>query len=98
MSALPQPNESQANSKKFHMNWDPVIAIWNGVQNYAKTFIVLAFIINSVALALYGFGLIDLNRPTASVLGAIAAAYGAIVLFNFVHNGVKSSVNNKRKR
>lgn len=90
-----EPNEQI----KKTFNWDPIRVFIEMLQYYAKTIIVLVFIINSVALSLYGFGLISPNVQATSIMGAVAATFAAIVLFTFVHNGVKSQItNNKRKR
>lgn len=71
---------------------------WDWLCLAAKTGIVLVFIVNSVALGLYGFGLVDPNKETTAVFGAVSIAFAAVVLGTFVNNGVKFQTTNKRRK
>lgn len=77
-------------------SWIP--STWSGICQMAKTAVVLVFIINSVALGLYGFGLVRPDHNTATVFGAIAIAFAAVVLGTFVNNGVKFQSTNKKRK
>jgi len=93
------PNQdTQTESPKKKFDWTLVVNFWQGFNVTAKTLVVLMFIINNVALALYGFGLISPDIKATSVMGAIAAAYAVVILFTFVNGGVKNQTTSKRKK
>lgn len=71
---------------------------WGNICQTAKTAVVLVFIVNSVALGLYGFGLVRPDHTMATVFGAISIAFAAVVLGTFVNNGVKFQSTNKKRK
>lgn len=64
----------------------------------SKTAVALLFIVNSVALGMYAFGLVQPSKSMAIGFGAISFAFAAVVLGTFVHYGVKFQSTTKRKR
>lgn len=92
---MSQPDTTQKDPvSKFNGDW--IASSWASVKYYSKTAIVLLFIINSVALALYGFELVRPSKTALLFMAAVSASFAAVVLFTYIHSGVKSS--NKKKR
>lgn len=90
-----QNNNDNNKPNRFSFDW---VAMWDGLKLITKTAVVLVFIVNSVALGLYGLGLVNPDRLTATVFGAISFAFAAVVLGTYVNGGVKQQATIKRKR
>lgn len=72
------------------------------VLAYAKTIsataIVLIFIVNSLALSLLAFNMINPPETVLAIMGVISLLFSSIVLGMFVHIGVDNKINHKRRK
>ena len=92
-----QNNNDKSNSKSDAVSaW--FTSRWDELKLGSKTAIALVFIVNSMALGLFAFDLVNPSEQTAAVMGAISIVFAAVVLGKFVHQGVKFQSTNKRKR
>ena len=65
-------------------------------QEYVETFFILLFLANGIATFLILYGWIVADVQFMRGVGALAFAFSAIALVNFMHKGVRHSINNKK--
>jgi len=92
-----QDTITQPDSKKSY-NWNWAKIAWDWSVGMSKTAIALIFIVNGVAISLFALDLVHPSREAAGVMGAITAAFVAVVLFILVNGGVKNLSTTKRKK
>lgn len=90
---MSEPTDVTSGEDRFQWAKDA----WAAGPYVIKAAAALVFIVNSVALGLYGFGLVRPSESVASAMGAVSLSFAAVVLWLFIYNGVRYQPNKKKR-
>lgn len=75
---------------------------WKNFKEYGSligaTGLALTFVVNGIALGLYGFGLVHPSEMVARVFGSISIAFASYAMGWLVWSGVKFHMSTNKKR